>query len=77
MEISATVFQFQSLPCVISLVRDISERLKAQKEAMQATEALAEIGELASMIVHEIRNPLTNDRASFRDRAARRIETLF
>jgi signal transduction histidine kinase len=62
---------------VISLVRDISERLKAQKEAMQATEALAEIGELASMIVHEIRNPLTNDRASFRDRAARRIETLF
>ena len=58
-EISATVINFGSRPCIVALVRDISERLKAQKEAMQATEKLAEIGELASMIVHEIRNPLT------------------
>jgi len=58
-EISATVVNFQNRPCIIALVRDISERLKAQKEAMEATEALAELGELTSMIVHEIRNPLT------------------
>ncbi|MFB6275728.1 MAG: nitrogen regulation protein NR(II) [Halothece sp.] len=58
-EISATVVNFENRPCIIALVRDISERLKAQKEAMEATEALAELGELTSMIVHEIRNPLT------------------
>ena len=58
-EISATVIYFQNRPCIIALVRDISERLKAQKEATEATEALAELGELTSMIVHEIRNPLT------------------
>ena len=58
-EISATVVNFGNRPCIIALVRDISERLKAQKEAMAATEALAELGELTSMIVHEIRNPLT------------------
>ncbi|AFZ44355.1 PAS/PAC sensor signal transduction histidine kinase [Halothece sp. PCC 7418] len=58
-EISATVVYFQNRPCIIALVRDISERLKAQKEAIEATEALAELGELTSMIVHEIRNPLT------------------
>jgi len=58
-EISATVVNFKNRPCIIALVRDISERLKAQKEAMEATEALAELGELTSMIVHEIRNPLT------------------
>jgi len=58
-EISATVVNFQNRPCIIALVRDISERLKAQKEATEATEALAELGELTSMIVHEIRNPLT------------------
>ena len=58
-EISATVVYFQNRPCIIALVRDISERLKAQKEATEATEALAELGELTSMIVHEIRNPLT------------------
>lgn len=58
-EISATVVNFENRPCIIALVRDLSERLKAQKEAMEATEALAELGELTSMIVHEIRNPLT------------------
>ncbi|MDR9403889.1 MAG: ATP-binding protein [Halothece sp. Uz-M2-17] len=58
-EISATVVNFKNRPCIIALVRDISERLKAQKEASEATEALAELGELTSMIVHEIRNPLT------------------
>ena len=39
---------------ILSLVRDIS----ARKEAEKATARLAEIGELAAMIVHEVRNPL-------------------
>lgn len=39
----------------LALVRDITER----KQAEQATARLAEIGELAAMIVHEVRNPLT------------------
>lgn len=58
-EISATVVKFENRLCVVALVRDISERLKAQKEAMQTKETLAELGELSSMIVHEIKNPLT------------------
>ena len=39
----------------LALVRDITER----KQAEQAMARLAEIGELAAMIVHEVRNPLT------------------
>ena len=40
---------------VLSLVRDISDRKQAEK----AQARLAEIGELAAMIVHEVRNPFT------------------
>ena len=40
---------------ILALARDISERKKAE----QAMARLAEIGELATMIVHEVRNPLT------------------
>jgi signal transduction histidine kinase len=46
----------------LAFVRDISERqaeLHACKQAEQAKARLAEIGELAAMIVHEVRNPLT------------------
>ncbi|MEC4819669.1 MAG: PAS domain S-box protein [Scytonema sp. PMC 1069.18] len=39
----------------LALVRDISDRQQAE----QAQARLAEIGELAAMIVHEVRNPLT------------------
>ncbi|MEB3356575.1 MAG: PAS domain S-box protein [Synechococcales bacterium] len=39
----------------LALARDITER----KQAEQVMARLAEIGELASMIVHEVRNPLT------------------
>ncbi|AFY71480.1 multi-sensor signal transduction histidine kinase [Thalassoporum mexicanum PCC 7367] len=39
----------------LALVRDISDRLTAER----ALRHLAEIGELATMIVHEVRNPLT------------------
>ncbi|MEL6603999.1 MAG: ATP-binding protein [Cyanobacteria bacterium J06614_10] len=40
---------------MLSLVRDISDRKQAEK----AQARLAEIGELAAMIVHEVRNPFT------------------
>ncbi|MEO1620586.1 MAG: ATP-binding protein [Cyanobacteria bacterium J06632_3] len=39
----------------LALVRDISDRKQAEK----AQARLAEIGELAAMIVHEVRNPFT------------------
>lgn len=42
-------------PLILALVRDISER----KTAETAMARLAEIGELAAMIVHEVRSPLT------------------
>jgi PAS domain S-box-containing protein len=40
---------------ILALARDVTER----KEAEKALKRLAEIGELAAMIVHEVRNPLT------------------
>ncbi|ASC70425.1 hypothetical protein XM38_013640 [Halomicronema hongdechloris C2206] len=40
---------------VLALARDISER----KQGEQALARLAEVGELAAMIVHEVRSPLT------------------
>ncbi len=76
-EISAAVVSMEGRQCIISMVRDITER----KQAQAATERLAEIGELAAMIVHEVRSPLTTilmGLESFReiplpDRAQRRL----
>jgi PAS domain S-box-containing protein len=53
--ISAEVIQLEDTPCLLAVTTDIT----LLKQASQALEQLAEIGELASMIVHEIRNPLT------------------
>jgi PAS domain S-box-containing protein len=52
---SAEVIQLEDEPCLLAVTTDIT----LLKEATKALERLAEIGELASMIVHEIRNPLT------------------
>ena len=52
---SAEIIQLEDEPHVLSVTTDIT----LLKEANKALEQLAEIGELASMIVHEIRNPLT------------------
>jgi PAS domain S-box-containing protein len=42
-------------PLIVGVTRDITD----QKRTEKALERLAEIGELAAMIVHEVRNPLT------------------
>jgi PAS domain S-box-containing protein len=52
---SAEVIDLENEPCLLSVTTDIT----LIKQASQALERLAEIGELSSMIVHEIRNPLT------------------
>jgi len=54
-EINICRFGNEQNPQEIALARDITER----KQAETARARLAEIGELASMIVHEVRNPLT------------------
>ena len=65
-EISAAPIEFEGRSCILAMVRDISERKRlsaerkqAEVNAQKASSHLAEIGELSSMIVHEIRNPLT------------------
>ena len=65
-EISAAPIDFEGRKCILAMVRDISdrkrldaERKRAEVSAQKALSHLAEVGELASMIVHEIRNPLT------------------
>ncbi|MEB3210519.1 MAG: PAS domain S-box protein, partial [Leptolyngbyaceae bacterium] len=54
-EVRLGMLNYSDEKLLLALVRDISERKKAE----EATARLAEIGELASMIVHEVRNPLT------------------
>ncbi len=44
---------------IAGIAEDITERQQAEQERSKAIASLAEVGELATMIVHEIRNPLT------------------
>ncbi|NET30765.1 MAG: PAS domain S-box protein [Cyanothece sp. SIO1E1] len=54
-EVRVGAFAFGGRQLVLALARDITERKQAEK----AVARLAEIGELAAMIIHEVRNPLT------------------
>lgn len=54
-EVNISRFGSEDYPREIALARDITER----KQAQAATARLAEVGELAAMIVHEVRSPLT------------------
>ncbi|MEO0457702.1 MAG: ATP-binding protein [Cyanobacteria bacterium P01_A01_bin.114] len=54
-EVSLTEIDLNGKTVYLALARDISDRKQAEADR----ERLAEIGELASMIVHEVRNPLT------------------
>jgi PAS domain S-box-containing protein len=53
--LSAEVIELEDQSCLLTVITDIT----LIKQGSKALERLAEIGELASMIVHEIRNPLT------------------
>ncbi len=44
---------------IAGIAEDITDRKQAEQEMLKAIAALAEVGELAAMIVHEVRNPLT------------------
>lgn len=44
---------------IAGIAEDVTEQRQSQQEQFKAIASLAEVGELASMIVHEIRNPLT------------------
>ncbi|BAY65626.1 multi-sensor signal transduction multi-kinase [Calothrix brevissima NIES-22] len=52
---SAEMIHLEEEPCLLAVAADIT----MLKQAEKALERLAEIGELAAMIVHEVRNPLT------------------
>ncbi len=58
-KISATNAVISGKPSCYVLIRDISERKRAQ-EFLQNSEKLALVGQLAAGIAHEIRNPLTS-----------------
>ena len=54
-EVRLGLIQISGRQLILALARDITERRAAEA----AIARLAEIGELSSMIVHEVRNPLT------------------
>ncbi len=54
-EVRANFMKMSGKQRALALVRDISDRKQAEK----AQARLAEIGQLAAMIVHEVRNPFT------------------
>jgi PAS domain S-box-containing protein len=56
-ELSATRIHYQGHPADLIIVRDIRERKQMEKTRLKL-EKLAAIGELATMVGHDLRNPL-------------------
>ncbi len=56
-ELSTTLINYQGRPADLVIVRDIRERKRLEEERLKL-EKLATIGELATMVGHDLRNPL-------------------
>ncbi len=56
-EIGGTVVHFQGRPAILIIVRDIRERKRMEEERLRL-EKLAAIGKVATMVGHDLRNPL-------------------
>lgn len=60
-EINATRIIFQGKPADLVILRDLRERKRMQQQLLEV-ERLATMGRLATMIAHDLRNPLTSIR---------------
>jgi PAS domain S-box-containing protein len=60
-ELSATHINYQGRPADLVIIRDISERKRLEEQRIRL-ERLATMGELAAMVAHDLRNPLTSIR---------------
>ena len=57
-ELKVSLSEYEGRPAVIGISRDVSERKRLEQKVLE-NERLASIGELASTLAHEIRNPLS------------------
>ena len=56
-EASSTLIRYQGRPTVLTILRDMRERKKMEEQRLKL-EKLATIGELSTMVGHDLRNPL-------------------
>jgi len=63
LEVSAGLLELGNHKYILAFDRDITERRQAE-EALQRTEQLRVVGELAAGLAHEIKNPLSGIKAS-------------
>jgi PAS domain S-box-containing protein len=60
-ELTGALVHYQGRPADLIIIRDIRERKQMEEERLKL-EKLATIGELATMVAHDLRNPLTSIR---------------